>query len=96
MSETTQLLNAIEAGDPQASAQLLPLVYDELRRLAAQALEQVASDVLPVLLAALEDTSVDACCWASTQLGDLVLEVKSAVPLLAQMPRRVNQGFARR
>jgi RNA polymerase sigma factor (TIGR02999 family) len=40
MSETTQLLNAIEAGDPRASAQLLPLVYDELRRLAAQRLAQ--------------------------------------------------------
>jgi len=40
MSEATQLLNAIEAGNPQASAQLLPLVYDELRRLAAQRLAQ--------------------------------------------------------
>jgi RNA polymerase sigma factor (TIGR02999 family) len=40
MSETTQLLNAIEAGDPHASAQLLPLVYAELRRLAAQRLAQ--------------------------------------------------------
>src|ERR1700730_14051351 len=38
MSEFTYLLNAIEAGDPQAAAQLLPLVYDELRQLAAQKL----------------------------------------------------------
>jgi hypothetical protein len=38
MSEFTQLLNAIEAGNSQAAAQLLPLVYDELRRLAAQKL----------------------------------------------------------
>jgi RNA polymerase sigma factor (TIGR02999 family) len=38
MSEATQLLNAIEAGDPHAAARLLPLVYDELRRLAAQRL----------------------------------------------------------
>jgi RNA polymerase sigma factor (TIGR02999 family) len=38
MSEFTQLLNAIEAGHPQAAEQLLPLVYDELRRLAAQKL----------------------------------------------------------
>src|SRR5271163_2187055 len=38
MSEFSQLLNAIEAGNPQAAAQLLPLVYDELRRLAAQKL----------------------------------------------------------
>jgi RNA polymerase sigma factor (TIGR02999 family) len=38
MYEFTQLLNALNAGDPQAAAQLLPLVYDELRRLAAQKL----------------------------------------------------------
>ncbi len=35
MSDVTQLLNAIEQGDPQAASQLLPLVYDELRKLAA-------------------------------------------------------------
>lgn len=40
MSNVTQLLNAIEAGDPQAASQLLPLVYDELRQLAAQRLAQ--------------------------------------------------------
>jgi len=38
VTEITQLLNAIDAGDPQAAAQLLPLVYDELRKLAAQKL----------------------------------------------------------
>ncbi len=36
MSDITQILTAIEQGDPQASEQLLPLVYEELRRLAAQ------------------------------------------------------------
>jgi len=36
MSEVTRILSAIEQGDPSASEQLLPLVYDELRRLAAQ------------------------------------------------------------
>ena len=36
MSDVTHLLNAIEQGDPHAAQQLLPLVYDELRRLAAQ------------------------------------------------------------
>ena len=35
MSEVTHILSAIEQGDPHAAAQLLPLVYDELRRLAA-------------------------------------------------------------
>src|SRR2546421_41195 len=40
MSEVTHILSAIEQGDPHAAAQLLPLVYDELRRLAAQRLAQ--------------------------------------------------------
>src|SRR5262249_16816636 len=35
MNEVTSILSAIEAGDPQAAAELLPLVYDELRKLAA-------------------------------------------------------------
>lgn len=35
MSEVTRILDAIDAGDPHAAAQLLPLVYDELRRLAS-------------------------------------------------------------
>ena len=40
MHAITQVLNAIEQGDPHAPEQLLPLVYDELRRLAAQKLAQ--------------------------------------------------------
>jgi RNA polymerase sigma factor (TIGR02999 family) len=40
MNEITQLLNAASRGDGQAADQLLPLVYDELRRLAAQKLAQ--------------------------------------------------------
>jgi RNA polymerase sigma factor (TIGR02999 family) len=35
MSDVTSILSAIDAGDPHAAAQLLPLVYDELRKLAA-------------------------------------------------------------
>jgi RNA polymerase sigma factor (TIGR02999 family) len=35
MSELTRILSAIDAGDPHAAGQLLPLVYDELRKLAA-------------------------------------------------------------
>jgi RNA polymerase sigma factor (TIGR02999 family) len=35
MSEITRILSAIDQGDPQSAEQLLPLVYDELRRLAA-------------------------------------------------------------
>ena len=40
MSEVTRILCAIEHGDPQAAEQLLPLVYEELRKLAAQKLAQ--------------------------------------------------------
>jgi RNA polymerase sigma factor (TIGR02999 family) len=40
VSEVTQILNAIEQGDPHAAEQLLPLVYNELRKLAAQKLAQ--------------------------------------------------------
>jgi RNA polymerase sigma factor (TIGR02999 family) len=40
MTDVTRILSAIEQGDPHAAAQLLPLVYDELRRLAAQRLSQ--------------------------------------------------------
>ena len=40
MTEVTRILAAIEQGDPLAAEQLLPLVYDELRSLAAQKLAQ--------------------------------------------------------
>jgi RNA polymerase sigma factor (TIGR02999 family) len=40
MSDVTRILSAIDQGDPHAAAQLLPLVYDELRKLAAQRLAQ--------------------------------------------------------
>jgi RNA polymerase sigma factor (TIGR02999 family) len=40
VSDVTQILNAIEAGDAQAAANLLPMVYEELRKLAAVKLAQ--------------------------------------------------------
>jgi RNA polymerase sigma factor (TIGR02999 family) len=40
MNEVTRILSAIDQGDPHAAEQLLPLVYDELRKLAAQKLAQ--------------------------------------------------------
>jgi RNA polymerase sigma factor (TIGR02999 family) len=40
MSDVTRVLSAIEQGDPHAAEQLLPLVYEELRKLAAQKLAQ--------------------------------------------------------
>src|SRR5438132_12267175 len=43
MSQATRILCAIEQGDPKAAEQLLPLVYDELRKLAAQKLAREKS-----------------------------------------------------
>jgi RNA polymerase sigma factor (TIGR02999 family) len=42
MSEVTRILSAIEQGDPHAAEELLPLVYDELRALAAQKMAKEA------------------------------------------------------
>lgn len=42
MSDVTQVLNAIEQGDPKAADQLLPLVYEELRKLAASKMAREA------------------------------------------------------
>src|SRR5215471_10292557 len=52
MSDVTQLLNAIDAGDPKAADQLLPLVYEELRKLAAarMANEKVGQTLQPTAL----------------------------------------------
>src|SRR6267143_4914533 len=43
MDGVTHILSAIEQGEPHAAEQLLPLVYDELRKLAAQKLAQEKS-----------------------------------------------------
>jgi RNA polymerase sigma factor (TIGR02999 family) len=40
VSNVTQILNAIDAGDPHAADELLPLVYDKLRKLAAERMAQ--------------------------------------------------------
>ena len=40
MSEVTRILSAIEQGDPHAGEELLPLIYDELRKLAAERMSQ--------------------------------------------------------
>ncbi len=44
MSEVTRILQEIEAGDPQAAEKLLPLVYDELREMAARRLAHERTD----------------------------------------------------
>lgn len=46
MSDVTQLLSAIDAGDPKAAEELLPLVYDQLRKLAAHKMAHEAAQTL--------------------------------------------------
>src|SRR5207253_518227 len=52
MNEVSNVLSAIEQGDPHAADQLLPLIYDELRKLAAQRLaqEKSAGSLQPTML----------------------------------------------
>jgi RNA polymerase sigma factor (TIGR02999 family) len=52
MADVTQILSAIEAGDKHAAAELLPLVYDELRKLAAArlAVEKPGQTLQPTAL----------------------------------------------
>lgn len=49
MTDVTRILSAIEQGDPSAAEQLLPLVYEELRKLAAQKMAQEAPGQTPAI-----------------------------------------------
>ena len=69
MNEVTQTLNAIERGDRQAAGELLPLIYDELRKLAAQKLAHESSGQTLQATALVHEAYVrlvddgDAQCW---------------------------------
>jgi hypothetical protein len=63
MSDITRILSAIEQGDPSAAGQLLPLVNDELRRLAAHKLAQEKPGQT------LEATALVHEAWLSRQLS---------------------------
>ena len=76
MSDVTQILNAIEQGDPKAARQLLPLIYEELRHLAAQklALEMPGQTLDPTalvheaylrLVKGSDGSMAQERCWAS-------------------------------
>jgi RNA polymerase sigma factor (TIGR02999 family) len=69
MNDVTRILSAIEQGDPSAAGQLLPLIYDELRKLAAQKLAreqpgqtlQATALVHEAYLRLVDDS--EARCW---------------------------------
>src|SRR5438046_474983 len=77
MSDVTRILKAIQGGDRQAANQLLPLVYDELRKLAAQKFAQEKSgqtlqatalvhEAYLRLVASEGATAAHEQCWDST------------------------------
>jgi hypothetical protein len=49
MADVTRILDAVAAGDPRAAAELLPVVYDELRKLAAARLAGFATKLLKMV-----------------------------------------------
>jgi RNA polymerase sigma factor (TIGR02999 family) len=69
MNDVTRILSAIEQGDPQAAAQLLPLVYAQLRRLAARRLAHEKPGQTLQATALVHDAYLrlvgpgDARCW---------------------------------
>ena len=69
MNDVTQILNAIERGDRQAAGELLPLIYDQLRKLAAQKLAHESSGQTLQATALVHEAYVrlvddgDAQCW---------------------------------
>ncbi|QEF96252.1 ECF sigma factor [Stieleria maiorica] len=71
MSDVTKILGRIDAGDGRATQELLPLVYDELRRLAAQRMRRERSDHTLQSTALVHDAylrlvgSQNESCWQS-------------------------------
>jgi len=71
MSDVTRIISEIEGGDPEAADQLLPLVYDELRQLAAAKLAdekpgqtlQATALVHEAYVRLIGPSDVDAKCW---------------------------------
>jgi hypothetical protein len=76
MTDVTQIVNAIEQQDGKAADQLLPLVYEELRRLAAQKMSQepprqtlqVTASVLRTRAAVQNGLSEKWSCFGSTRV----------------------------
>jgi hypothetical protein len=68
MSDVTRILSQIESGDPSAAEQLLPLVYEELRKLAAAKLahEKPGQTLQATALVHLTPTSDDGCRQGTT------------------------------
>ena len=84
MSEVTLILERAQAGDPNAAKELLPLVYDELRKLAAakMAREAPGQTLQPTAL-----VHERGCVWAGT-----INPGKTAPIFLARPPKRCDES----
>jgi hypothetical protein len=83
ISDVTRMLSQIDAGDPAAAEQLLPLVYDELRRLARQKLthEKPGQTLQPTAL--VHEAYLRLVSWFPRSAWEhtvLTLRVSSAFP----------------
>ncbi len=63
MSEVTRILTAIEQGDAKSTNELLPLIYQELRRLAAHKMASESAGH------AMQPTSKASSAWRSSQMA---------------------------
>ena len=70
MNEVTRILSAIERGDPLAAEQLLPLVYDELRKLAARHAGNEAAAALGVVRRTADRDWAFARAWLFRRLAE--------------------------
>jgi hypothetical protein len=84
MSDVSRILSAIEQGDPQAAEQLLPLVYEELRRLAAE----IGFD--PICLSFPALPAADLLLLVSEELGGIFIEP----PTMAVAFRRLRDELS--
>ena len=93
MSEVTRILSAIEQGDQQAAEQLLPLVYNELRKLAAQRLaqENPGRRCKPRRW-----STKRICAWSVMMAGNAGTIVATSLRAAAEAMRRILVDQARR
>src|SRR5258707_12291962 len=92
MNEVTRILSAVEQGDPQSAEQLLPLVYNELRRLAAQRLAQEKPGQT------IQATALVHGAYLRLVGGDHAQQWNNRRPYFAAPPRalrRIHAGHAR-
>src|SRR4051794_5728831 len=69
MSDVTRILSEIERGDPRAAERLMPLVYDELRKLAAQRLAQEKPGQPPQATALVQGAYLRRVGWEPPRVG---------------------------